>query len=80
MQPEYLTNSFRFTSQDSKILLTYYVMGLAFGCVICPNMFDWVEKSHLVSWIAFVIAGAGLGAMLVGINVDEPSMVITCIC
>ena len=40
LQPEYLTNTFRFTSQDAKILLTYLVMGYAIGCIICPGMIE----------------------------------------
>ena len=45
LQPENLTNTFRFTSQDSKILLTYLIMGYAFGCIICPSMLESLGSS-----------------------------------
>jgi len=80
MQPEYLTNSFRFTSQDAKIILTYYVMGLAFGCISGPPLLDSLGETTKTSWLALTVCGTASGTMLAGIANDDVSIVLTCVC
>ena len=80
LQPENLTNTFRFTSQDSKILLTYLVMGNAFGCIICPTILESLGSTVKVSWMSCMTFAISAGVMLLFIADDEVNIVLTCIC
>ena len=75
-----MTNSFAFTSQDSKLLLTYYVIGTAIGCTICPALLDTLKKSWLVLWVFNLIFVVGAGTMLGFLAFDKVNVVLSCIC
>lgn len=80
LQPEYLTNSFRFTSQDAKILLTYYVIGIAFGCIMCPSLIESLGTTVKVQWFACFALATSSAVMLSFISADDVNIVLTCIC
>lgn len=80
MQPEYLTNSFRFTSQDTKILVTYFVIGIALACVFGPTLLDSLGTTNLTSWLALTICAGASATMLSGVGTDGVNLILTSIC
>ena len=79
-QPENLTNSFRFTSQDAKILLTYYVMGTAFGCIACPSLIESFGTTTRVMWASVLTMILACGLMLFQIDGADLNVTFISIC
>ena len=80
MQPENLTNSFRFTSQDAKILLTYYTVGVALGCIFCPSIIESSGSTWKTLWILNLVFWLSSAIMLFFIADEQVNIVLTCIC